>query len=59
MAINFVGLGLWVYEDYSVDATMLICTLGAFTPLLFAILTVLFVTPSFEPNGPQNQKGST
>ena len=56
VAINVVGFGLWLYEDYSADATMLIYTLGAFTAILFTILTVLFVTPSFDPNGPPSQK---
>jgi len=55
VAINIVGLGLWFYEDYSADATMLLYALGALAAIVFAILAVLLATPSRAPDAsPQN-----
>jgi hypothetical protein len=57
VAINVAGLGLWFYEDYSADATMLLYAVGASAAILYAILAVALATPASALDGsPQHKR---
>ena len=56
IAINVVPLALWLYEDYSAEATMLIYGLECAAAIAFAALFVLIASPPYDPEGTAKYK---
>lgn len=59
IAVNVIPLALWFYEDYSAETTMLIYVVESGASLIFAILCVLVISPSYDPDGkgPYKKRG--
>lgn len=51
IAINAAALGLWFYEDYSPDSTLLIYAIGAVSAVVFASITFLLAVPAKAADG--------
>ncbi len=59
VAINMIPLALWFFEDYSSETTMVIYALECAAAILFAVLCVLVISPSYDPSGtPKYRKKS-
>ncbi len=56
IAINVVPLGLWFFEDYSAEATMIIYALESAAAMVFAVLCVLLVSPAYDAAGSTKYK---
>ena len=56
LAINFIPLALWYFEDYSAEATMMIYALECAAAIAFAILFVLIASPAYDPDGSVDTK---
>jgi hypothetical protein len=51
IAINIIPLWLWFFDDLSAESTMLIYAIEALAAVVFAILCVLLISPSDDPEG--------
>ena len=51
VAINIIPLWLWFFDDLSAESTMLIYAVEALAAVVFAILCVLLISPSQDPEG--------
>ena len=51
VAINVIPLWLWFFDDLSAESTMLIYAVEALAAVVFAILCVLLISPSHDPDG--------
>lgn len=56
VAINVIPLGLWFFEDYSSEATMVIYALESVAAIVFAIICVLLISPAYDPDGSARYK---
>ena len=56
IAINVVPLALWLYEDYSAEATMMIYGLECGAAIALAAMFVLIASPSYDPEGSAKYK---
>ena len=51
IVINVIPLWLWLFDDLSAESTMLIYAIEALAAVVFAILCVLLISPSHDPDG--------
>ena len=56
VAINIIPLALWYFDDLSAKAAMLIYAFEALFAVVFAILCVLLISPSYDPEGSPKYK---
>ena len=56
VAINIIPLALWFFDDLSAKAAMLIYAFEALFAVVFAILCVLIISPSYDPEGSPKYK---
>ena len=56
VAINIIPVWLWLYDDYSAETTMVIYSLECAVAIALAVLLVLFVSPSYDPQGSPKYK---
>jgi hypothetical protein len=56
VAINIIPLALWLFDDLSAKAAMLIYAFEALFAVVFAILCVLIISPSYDPEGSPKYK---
>jgi len=55
-----IPLGLWFFEDYPAESAMMIYALESAAAIVLAILCVLLISPSYDPEGsPRYKRRST
>ena len=56
VAINIIPLGLWLFEDYSAETTMVIYALESAASIVLGGLCVAIISPSHDPDGTPKYK---
>ena len=56
IGVNIVPVSMWFFNDLAAEATMLVYAAEAVASILFAIVCVMLVSPSYDAAGPAKYK---